>query len=193
MKVFTKEELRKILDDHQKWLNGEAGGVVANLSDANLSGANLIGANLRGANLRGANLSDANLRGADLRGANLRGADLIGANYSTIYEDFISKLNLQKEEVVGLLQAVVDGKIDGSSYEGDCACFVGTLAKVKGCPYTALKVKAEVGSPTEKFFLAIRKGDTPENNPISEIVACWIIEFLLENEMDLPFREVVWS
>ena len=84
-------DLKKILDEHLLWLNGE-GGSRANLSnadlrDANLSNADLFGANLRGANLRGANLFGANLRNADLRDADLRcanlsNADLRGANLS---------------------------------------------------------------------------------------------------------------
>ena len=77
-------DLKKILDEHLLWLNGE-GGSRADLSGANLFGADLICANLCGAdlcnaNLRGANLCNANLFGADLRGANLCGADLCNAN-----------------------------------------------------------------------------------------------------------------
>ena len=94
-------DLKKILDEHLLWLNGEGGSCAnlfganlrgANLSDADLRCANLFGATLRGANLsdadlRGANLSDADLRcanlsDADLRCANLRDADLRGANLS---------------------------------------------------------------------------------------------------------------
>ena len=71
-------DLKKILDEHLLWLNGE-GGSRANLSNADLFGANLRCANLSNANLRNANLFGANLRGADLSGANLRGADLSGA------------------------------------------------------------------------------------------------------------------
>ena len=84
-------DLKKILDEHLLWLNGE-GGSCANLFGANLRGANLSDADLRCANLsdadlRGANLSDADLRcanlsDADLRCANLRDADLRGANLS---------------------------------------------------------------------------------------------------------------
>lgn len=89
-------DLKKILDEHLLWLNGE-GGSRANLRGANLSNANLCNADLRcadlrcadlfGANLSGANLSDANLFGANLRGANLSdanlcNADLFGANLS---------------------------------------------------------------------------------------------------------------
>ena len=72
-------DLKKILDEHLLWLNGEGGG-RADLRGANLCNANLFGADLRGANLCGADLCNANLRGANLRGANLRGANLFGAD-----------------------------------------------------------------------------------------------------------------
>ena len=89
-------DLKKILDEHLLWLNGEGGSRAdlrganlfgANLSDADLRGANLsdadlFGANLSNADLFGANLRDADLRDADLRGANLSNADLRGANLS---------------------------------------------------------------------------------------------------------------
>jgi hypothetical protein len=68
-------DLKKILDEHLLWLNGE-GGSRANLFGANLRGANLFGANLRCADLRCANLRCADLRCADLRCADLRNADL---------------------------------------------------------------------------------------------------------------------
>ena len=94
-------DLKKILDEHLLWLNGE-GGSRADLRGANLFGANLRGADLFGANLFGANLSDADLRGADLscadlsganlscanlRGADLRGADLSGASMDQMIWD----------------------------------------------------------------------------------------------------------
>ena len=74
-------DLKKILDEHLLWLNGE-GGSRANLSNADLFGADLRGANLSNANLFGANLRNADLRDADLRCANLSNADLRGANLS---------------------------------------------------------------------------------------------------------------
>ena len=80
---MTREELDKVLENHQHWLREDVEGwqnMRANLGGADLRGANLWGANLGGANLGGADLRGANLRGADLRGANLRGADLRGAN-----------------------------------------------------------------------------------------------------------------
>ena len=74
-------DLKKILDEHLLWLNGE-GGSRADLCDVDLRNADLRGANLSDADLRCANLSDADLRCADLFGANLSDADLRGANLS---------------------------------------------------------------------------------------------------------------
>ena len=72
-------DLKKILDEHLLWLNGE-GGSRANLSNTDLSNANLRCADLRCANLSNADLFGANLRGANLSDANLRGADLCRAD-----------------------------------------------------------------------------------------------------------------
>ena len=67
-------DLKKILDEHLLWLNGEGG------SRADLRNANLRDAALRNADLSNANLSNANLFGANLRDANLSNADLCEAS-----------------------------------------------------------------------------------------------------------------
>ena len=72
-------DLKKILDEHLLWLNGE-GGSRANLFGANLRDANLRCADLRNANLRCADLRNADLRNADLCRADLRNADLCNAD-----------------------------------------------------------------------------------------------------------------
>ena len=47
---MTSEEIKDVLDLHQKWIN-EQGGERADLRRADLSGATLSGADLRGADL----------------------------------------------------------------------------------------------------------------------------------------------
>ncbi|WP_230679866.1 pentapeptide repeat-containing protein [Pontibacter rufus] len=150
----------------------------ADLSDANLSYANLRGANLRGANLRSADLSDANLSDANLSYANLRGANLRGADLSDIKNDFWDVLLRAQNEIEGLKAAVIEGRINGSTYQGDCACLVGTIANIRHREYHHLEnLKPDSSRPIERFFLAIRKGDTPESNAASKIVLEWIKEF----------------
>ena len=110
-------DLKKILDEHLLWLNGEGGSRAdlrdadlrcANLSNADLRGADLFGANLRCANLsnadlRCANLSNADLRGADLFGANLRGANLSDANLrnADLFGANLSDANLRDADLFG--------------------------------------------------------------------------------------------
>ena len=86
MRKLTTEELA-ILRDHEKWLNGEKTGVMANFNTADLSGAdlrtvNLCKASLRYVDLTGADLKKATLKKVDLTGTDLHGADLTGADLS---------------------------------------------------------------------------------------------------------------
>jgi hypothetical protein len=158
--------------------------IGADLEGADLRGANLIGADLRGADLRGANLGGANLIGADLIGANLIGADLIGAdlggaNLSFFKNDLWAVLLKQKNEAAGVLESLNAGKIDGSTYFGECACLVGTIANIKKCTKDDLIVKPDASRPAEKWFTMIKPGMTPKNNSTAKITAEWIEEFLL--------------
>ena len=49
---YLKAELEEILKKHKMWLNSEAGGEKADLSECDLSGSNLRGSDLSGSNLR---------------------------------------------------------------------------------------------------------------------------------------------
>ncbi|AIV66827.1 pentapeptide repeat-containing protein [Burkholderia pseudomallei] len=157
----------------------------ANLSGANLSGADLRDADLRDADLRGANLRDADLRDADLRGANLRdadlrdanlrGADLSGADLLPIKADFIEVISQAPREVPALIEALKAGRVDGSTYSGECACLVGTIANARGIDVDSSEfgIPKDSSRPVERFFVAIRKGDTPETNAASKLALEW--------------------
>lgn len=125
-RMMTKEELKEILDKHERWLEKSEGWsekdkanlsevylreadlykanlskadlYEANLSRANLSKANLIGANLRGADLYAADLRGANLYEADLYGADLRVANLYGANLGVAD---LKRANLRRANLYG--------------------------------------------------------------------------------------------
>lgn len=83
MKRYAKEELRKIIENHQHWLNEDCEnweGMRANLSYVDLSKLDLSDTNLRCADLHYANLYQADLRGANLRGADLHYVNLCNAD-----------------------------------------------------------------------------------------------------------------
>lgn len=78
------DELKKILDLHEKWLNGDADGRRANLQNADLQDMDLRGAYLWGADAQNASFAGADLQNADLRKADLRGADFFYANLQNV-------------------------------------------------------------------------------------------------------------
>lgn len=149
----------------------------ANLDGADLSDANLDGADLSGVNLSRANLSRANLTCANLNGVDLTDANLKDSNLSRIKADYFDVIEWAlHDEVIGLRAALVEGRVAGTVYEGDCACLVGTIARIRGVSYTELWPRA--GRPIEKFFLAIEKGDTPATSQFSALAVEWLDEFL---------------
>ena len=83
--MYTQEELKKIIENHQHWLKEDCEGwetMRADLRYADLRSADLRYADLRSADLRYADLRSADLRSADLRSADLRSADLSDADLS---------------------------------------------------------------------------------------------------------------
>ena len=155
----------------------------AKLEGADLTGANLTGANLTGANLEDADLEDASLEGANLEDANLEGASLEGANIHTanliaIRADVMLILDNAPGEILGLIKALDEGRFDGSLYEGECACLVGTIANVRGVPYYDLEdIRPDANRQAERFALAISEGDTPKTNSVAAILREWIVEW----------------
>ncbi len=152
----------------------------ADLRDADLREADLSGADLSGANLSGANLRDADLRGADLREADLSDAVELPEQYKIICRDDLwAVLSAVPKEVDGLRRALAEGRVDGSTYTGDSACLVGTIANVRSANFETLGVlKPNSSRPIERFFLAIRPGDTPETNQFSRLALSWCDEWV---------------
>jgi hypothetical protein len=179
MRTIEADELARILELHALWIYGAEGGVRANLIRADLTDANLIRANLTRANLTRANLTGANLTRANLIDANLIDANLIDANLISIRDDLWAVLSVTPAEVEGLRQALLDGRVNGSTYQGECACLVGTLANVRQCDYRAMPtLKPNASRAAERFFLAIRKGDTPETSQFSRLAVEWVDAWL---------------
>ena len=118
--------------------------------------------------------------GANLTDANLTGANLTGANLQPSRDDLWAVLSSTPSEVPALIAALREGRIDGSSYEGSCACLVGTLAHARGCEYDAIPgLSPNASRPVELFFAAIKPGDTPETSQFSRLAIEWCEDWLL--------------
>lgn len=83
-------------------------------------------------------------------------------------------------EVAALREALIDGKINGSVYSGDCACLFGTIAKVRHCDVKELKgvVRPNSNRPIEVFFYSIQVGNTPKNSRHAKCAVEWIDQFV---------------
>ena len=149
-------DLKNIIEQHLLWLNDDEIGTRANLAGADLTDANIVRANLTGANLTGANLT--------------------GANLTQIQGDVASILDGNPDEVKDLMLALVTGNVDGSVYKGDCACLIGTIANIKAVDVDTMP--QDGSRPAERWFLAIRTGDTHDNSQIVAITQKWIQEWL---------------
>ena len=210
--TITTEALSIKLAAHQRWGRGEEGGerldlTRADLTDAVLTGADLTGADLTGAVLTdadltradltravltGADLTDANLAGADLTRADLTGAVLtravgIGSWYATAKADLYAVLDTAPAEAPAVLTALEAGRVDGSTYTGECACLVGTIAHARGidpeqvpsrCNADEDVLSRDSTRPAEVWFMQIRQGDTPSTSPICAMTAVWVRDYL---------------
>ena len=161
------------------------------LRGSNLSDSNLSGSDLSGSDLSGSDLSDSNLSGSDLSGSNLRGSDLSDSNLSDsnlrpIKDDMWAMLCYSPAEVPTLIAALKAGRVNGSVYsDGECGCLVGTLSIASGTdPHDKSAcervdgLKGNNNRPTDRFFMGIRRGDTPETNQVSALAVEWCEEWL---------------
>jgi Pentapeptide repeats (8 copies) len=162
----------------------------SNLSGSDLSGSDLSGSDLRYSNLRGSDLRDSNLSDSDLRHSDLSGSNLSGSKLRGVknIEETIwlsqAKQNIlfifryvPISEIEGLKQKIIEGKIDGSQYKGDCCCLIRSLGddRISNCiPYYS-KGLHNLG---EQLFYQIKKGDTPETNQFSKIALDLCNEYL---------------
>ena len=159
----------------------------ANLNGANLDGANLDGANLNGANLNGAKLNRANLYGANLYGANLYGAKLNNETLRSFKADLWMTLTENRNEAAGVAIALRDGRVNGSTYKGDCACLVGTIANVKRAHISTFSVDSD--RPAERWFMMIKTGDKPGDKTgggfAAGIALKWVEEWCALNGIEI--------
>ena len=98
-----------------------------------------------------------------------------------IQADLWKVLDAAPNEVAGLRQALLDGRVNGRVYLGACACLLGTIANLRGCSYLALEgLPPDSDRLAEQFFLSIHEGDTPTTNPVARQAVEWIDAWMAE-------------
>jgi hypothetical protein len=131
--------------------------------------------------------------GFAVKSAVANGADLGDADLVAVKQDFLAEVLRLPDELEFLRSAIAEGRIDGSTYDGDCACLAGTLVKSRhpDQKYSGYSIDVAPGvifhansySPREVFFSAIRPGDTPKNNSASAIALAWTDEAIAIRDM----------
>lgn len=138
-------------------------------------------------------MGEANGERADLSYANMRYSKLW--QNEEIRDDLYKVLLIAKSEAIGLYDAVVRGKIDGSHYSGECACLIGTISNLRHESYKNLGIDLRPDDirPIERWFMGIEEGDTPDSNPISAIVKEWMEEWFKKEGISFPSYRLISS
>ena len=186
--MITKIQIKSYFGSVLFEYESEDNSVKKTLVEAVKRGADLKGADLRGADLRGADLRGADLKGADLQGADLRGVKNPPEAMLDVFRKDLLYVIIHSpiQEVKVLRQKIVEGKINGSQYEGECCCLIGTLSKADNkdstefCQTHIPYYTKGLDNPSEQLFWQIKEGDKPEDNQFSQIALEVIDTFLLE-------------
>jgi hypothetical protein len=93
-------------------------------------------------------------------------------------QDLWAVLSSAAQEVSALRAALIEGRIDGGTYYGECTCLIGTIANARGCDvYSLGSLGPAPDRPIEHLFMRISRGDTPESNPTAKLIVQWIDEW----------------
>jgi uncharacterized protein YjbI with pentapeptide repeats len=181
---ISKEKLKKILEDHKKWVESDGKeGVRIELRNANMQGAELLEANLQEAilfraNLKKANLIGANLKGAELLEANLQEAILYQAN---LKQAFLYDANLQEAKLTGanLQEAyLLNANLKNATLNG--------IVGITNAKLQFANLEGAIGLLGNEFAQADVKG-TKLPNYIKEFKALDIVEKTSENARKIFF------
>ena len=106
-----------------------------------------------------------------------RNAYLSRANLEPIKADLWAILDSAPAEVPALRLALVESRVDGTTYSGPCACLVGTIANVRGVNHNDLGgITPDADRPAERWFLAINETMSAKH-PIVALTIQWIDEW----------------
>ena len=90
------------------------------------------------------------------------------------------------EELLEIQKIIEVGKINGSTYTGENACLIGSIANIRKVDYRKMEgIYPDHLSPMEEFFKQIRPKDTPKNNIFSAIALLWIKKHIRSTRAEL--------
>lgn len=103
--------------------------------------------------------------------------DAFLANEPRAQADLEDVLRENRDIASGFRERIVAGKVDGTSYTGECCCVLGHFSQERRVPHN-MTPGWKPYNPIEQFINNIREGDTPENSPWSAKLLEWTDGFL---------------
>lgn len=152
----------------------------SNLSNCDLSGITIRGGSFVDSTFDRSRFVDSRFVGCTFVGSTFDGSRFDERTLAPFKADLFMKLLYAQHEAAGLRKALIEGRVNGQAYEGECGCFVGTIENLRreaGCEVVQV-IKRDSSSPIEIWFMLINKGDTPATNQISKMVVEWVEEFM---------------
>jgi hypothetical protein len=111
----------------------------------------------------------------DEEAARLKHTGVTSAELKAARQDLWAVLSLAPQEAPAIEKALLEGRVDGGTYYGECACLIGTIANARGCDvYSLGALRPAPDRPIEHLFMRISRGDTPQNNPVAKLIVQWI-------------------
>ena len=155
---ISKDELADILKKHKMWLNGEVGGIRADLYRTDLRWADLYGTDLRGANLGLADLRGANLRGANLSGADLRWAKNLNFPIACPEKGMFTAFKKAGKYIIEL--EIPSDALRSSSTTRKCRCSKAKVVSITNLDGTPSDIKSVASCHDSNFIYNL--GETVE-------------------------------
>ena len=130
-------------------------------------------------------LESAVLSGADLRNAIKKIEELPQQFVNICSRDMLFIFQHLKEELPFLREQLINGNVDGTQYEGKCACLIGTAANAKKNGNRIETICKQIPyydkgthNMGETWFLSIHVGDTPKSSIFAKHAVDLIDEIL---------------
>jgi hypothetical protein len=103
---------------------------------------------------------------------------------AAVKQDLHKVLELAPWEAESVRLAVIQGKVDGRTYGGECCCVKGIIAQNLGIETSQINrfygIMPDAHSPMEEFLYNIVPGDTPETSAYSKFILDCLDEFIAE-------------
>jgi hypothetical protein len=152
--------------------------VGSSFDDSSFDGSSFVGSSFDGSSFVGSSFVGSSFDGSSFVGSSFVGSSFDDSSFDGECDakaDFIEVISRARLEIPAMVKALREGRVNGSTYEGECACLVGTLenAGATGLPHDSER-------PIERWFMMISEGDKPGDSSPGGYAIGKALEWALE-------------